>query len=55
MHTLVRRSLVLVTLLGLLLGGVAGAAPAVLAKQPTNTKVAGIDIDAATIPQPSRP
>ena len=51
MHTLVRRSLVLVTLLGLLLGGVAGAAPAALAKQPTNTKVAGIDIDAATIPQ----
>ena len=51
MHTLVRRSLVLVTLLGVLLGGVAGAAPAALAKQPTNTKVAGIDIDAATIPQ----
>jgi len=41
----------MVTLVGLLLGAAAGAAPAALAKQPTDTRVAGIDVDAATIPQ----
>jgi amidase len=46
----VRRSLVLATLLTLLLG-VLGAAPVALAKQDTATRVAGIDVDATTIPQ----
>src|SRR4029079_3403958 len=46
----VRRSLVLATLLTLLLG-VLGAAPAALARQDTSTKVAGINVDATTIPQ----
>ena len=50
MPSLLRRSLVLATLLTLLLG-VLGAAPAVLAKQDTSTKVAGINVDATTIPQ----
>ncbi|HEY7969746.1 MAG TPA: amidase family protein, partial [Candidatus Limnocylindrales bacterium] len=50
MPTLLRRSLVLATLLTLLLG-VLGAAPAALAKQDTSTKVAGINVDATTIPQ----
>jgi amidase len=51
-----RRSLVLTTLLALLLA-VSGAAPTVaaapigLAANPTNTKVAGIDVDATTIPE----
>src|SRR4051812_46452105 len=51
MRPLIRRSLAMVTLMGLLLGAAAGAAPAALAKQPTDTRVAGIDVDAATIPQ----
>ena len=46
----VRRSLLLATLLTFLLG-VLGAAPAALAKQDTSTKVAGINVDATTIPQ----
>jgi amidase len=52
MRTPVRRSLVLATLLALLLGVVGGSAPAALAaKPPTSTRVAGIDVDATTIPQ----
>jgi amidase len=51
MSSPVRRSLVLATALTLLLG-VLGAAPtAVVAANPSSTRVAGIDIDAATIPQ----
>jgi len=44
------RSLVLTTLLALLLG-VSGAAAIGLAANPPNTKVAGIDVDATTIPE----
>ena len=51
MRSPVRRSLVLATLLALLLGVVGASAPAALATGPTNTRVAGIDIDASTIPQ----
>ena len=48
----VRRSLVLATLLALLLGVVGISAPTALAAQPaTNTRVAGINVDATTIPQ----
>ena len=49
MSSRLRRSFVLTTLLALLLG-VSGAA-ARLADNPTHTKVAGIDVDATTIPQ----
>lgn len=45
------RSLVLTTLLALLLGVSGAAAPIGLAANPTNTKVAGIDVDATTIPE----
>jgi amidase len=53
MRILVRRSLVLATLTALLLGVVgAAAAPGAMAAPPaTNTSVAGINIDATTIPQ----
>nr|MBA2382156.1 amidase [Chloroflexota bacterium] len=51
MSSPLRRSLVLATLLALLLGGFGGAVPIASAAQPTSTKVAGIDIDASTIPQ----
>jgi amidase len=52
MRTLVRRSLVLATLLALLLGVAGASAPiGVAAAQPTSTRVAGIDVDATTIPQ----
>jgi amidase len=51
MRSPVRRSLVLTTLTALLLGVVGSSAPAVLAAQPTSTQVAGIDVDATTIPQ----
>ena len=48
----VRRSLVLATLAALLLGVVGISAPTALAAPPaTNTRVAGINIDATTIPQ----
>ena len=48
----VRRSLVLATLAALLLGVVGSAGPAALAAPPaTNTRVAGIDVDATTIPE----
>jgi amidase len=51
MRTLVRRPLVLAMLSAVLLGLPGGPAPGVLAAPPTNTRVAGIDVDAATIPQ----
>jgi amidase len=46
-----RRSLGLVILLALMLAASAIAAPAGLARQDTATKVAGIDVDATTIPE----
>jgi amidase len=51
MSSRLRRSLVLITLLALLLGVCGAAAPIGLAANPTNTKVAGIDVDATTIPE----
>ena len=51
MSSRLRRSLVLTTLLALLLGVSGAAAPGGLAANPPNTKVAGIDVDATTIPQ----
>ena len=51
MRALVRRSLILATMLALLLGVAGPASPTVLAAQPTSTRVAGIDVDASTIPQ----
>jgi amidase len=50
MRSPVRRSVVLATLLALTLGAVGLAAPA-SATSPTSTRVAGIDVDATTIPQ----
>ena len=46
-----RRLLVLTAVLALSLGAAGAAAPAGLAANPTNTKVAGIDVGATTIPQ----
>ena len=51
MRTPVRRLLVLATLLALLVGVVGASAPSALAGSPTSTRVAGINIDAKTIPQ----
>ena len=51
MRTMVRRSLVLAILWALLLGVVGASAPMASAAQPTSTRVAGIDVDATTIPQ----
>jgi amidase len=51
MRTLVPRPLVLVTVIALLLGLFGASAPGVLAARPTDTRVAGIDVDATTIPQ----
>ena len=52
MRAPIRRSLVLASLAALLLGVAGVAAPAALAAPPlTNTRVAGIDVDATTIPQ----
>ena len=51
MRTLVRRSLVLATLAALLFGVVGASAPVASAAQPTSTRVAGINVDATTIPQ----
>src|SRR3954447_4458380 len=51
MRTPVRRSLVLATLVALLLGAVGFAAPVAAAPPATNTRVAGINVDATTIPQ----
>jgi amidase len=49
MSSPLRRSAILATVLALLLGAVGVTAPAAAAS-PTNTRVAGIDIDATTIP-----
>ena len=46
-----RRSLVLTTLLALFVGVSGAAAPTGLAAKPPDTKVAGIDVDATTIPE----
>jgi amidase len=51
MSPLVRRSLGILILLALLLVASAVAAPASLAKHPTETTVNGIDVDATTIPE----
>src|SRR6185369_13420022 len=51
MRTPARRLLVLATLLALLLGVSGAAAPIASAAQATSTRVAGIDVDATTIPQ----
>ena len=51
MSSRLRRSLVLTTLLALLLGVSGTAALTGLAANSTNTKVAGIDVDATTIPK----
>jgi amidase len=51
MRTPVRRLLVLATLLALVLGAIGASAPSALAASPTNTRVAGINVDAKTIPQ----
>jgi amidase len=52
MSSRLRRSLVLTTLLGLLLGVSGAATPIGVAAKPTdNTKIAGIDVDATTIPE----
>ena len=49
-----RRLLVLTAVLALSLGAAGASAPAGLAANPTNTKVAGIDVDSTTIPQLER-
>ena len=51
MNSRLRRSLLLTTLLALLLGLSGAAALVGLAANPPNTKVAGIDVDATTIPE----
>ena len=51
MTTRLRRSLVLTALLGLVLGVSGAAAPVGLAANPPDTRVAGIDVDATTIPE----
>jgi amidase len=51
MRSLVRRILVLATVMSLLLGAVGASAPAALASAPTDTHLAGIDVDATTIPE----
>jgi amidase len=51
MSSRLRRSLLLTTLLALLAGVAGAAAPTGLAANPPHTKVAGIDVDATTIPQ----
>jgi amidase len=51
MSSRLRRSLFLTTLFALFLGLAGAATPVSLAANPTNTKVAGIDVDTTTIPQ----
>ena len=51
MRNRIRRFLIVVTTVALLLGVVGAAAPASVARSETSTRVAGIDVDAATIPQ----
>jgi amidase len=46
-----RRTLILVTTVALLVAVVGAAAPASLARSDTSTRVAGINVDASTIPQ----
>jgi amidase len=51
MSSRLQRSLVLTTLVALLLGASGAAAPVGLAAKPPDTRVAGIDVDATTIPE----
>src|ERR671937_382088 len=51
MNSRLRRSLVLTTLLALFVGVSGASAPVGLTANPPNTKVAGIDVEATTIPQ----
>src|SRR6187455_3015677 len=51
MSSRLRRYLVLASLLALVLGASGAAAPTGTAVSPTNTVVAGIDVDATTIPE----
>jgi amidase len=51
MRNRLRRSLLLTTLLALLAGASGAAAPTAAAATPTDTTVAGIDVDATTIPE----
>jgi amidase len=51
MRALSRRFLVVTCLMALVLGAAGTAAPAAFAAQPTSTRVAGINVDATTIPQ----
>jgi len=51
MSSPVRRSLILATVMTLLLGVSGVSAPIGLAADPTSTRVAGIDVDATTIPE----
>lgn len=51
MRSPTRALIVLSSVLALLLGSLGGSVPATLASQPTTTNVAGIDVDATTIPQ----
>ena len=51
MSSRLRHSLVLTTVLALLLGVSGAAAPTGLAANPPSPEVAGIDVDAATIPE----
>jgi amidase len=54
MNRPVRRWLALLTLLALLLTATGAAAPIGLARSATSTRVAGINVDATTIPQLER-
>jgi amidase len=54
MRTPVRRSFVLATLMAILLGVSGAAAPIAAARGITSTRVAGINVDASTIPQLER-
>ena len=51
MRFLVRRIVVLATVMALLVGAAGVAAPTALAAAPTDTGVAGIDVEATTIPE----
>jgi amidase len=51
MSSRIRRLLVFTAVLAVLLGASGASAPAGLAANPTNTKVAGINVDSTTIPQ----
>ena len=51
MSSRIRQFLVLTTLLALLLAVAGAAAQSSLAANPPNTTIAGIDVDATTIPQ----